>query len=88
VNTVVTSRAHFLGPLLRTDENIAFLRALGRGAPKNSFAMPILAREQVVNVLYGDDGRGAVVDPAGVGELLILASKIAQTYEQLMAHAS
>jgi hypothetical protein len=88
VNTVVTSRAHFLGPLLRTDENIAFLRSLGRGAPKNSFAMPILAREQVVNVLYADDGRGATVDPAGVGELLILASKIAQIYEQLMAQAS
>jgi hypothetical protein len=84
VHTVVGSRAHVLGPLARTDENIALLRALGRGAPKTSFAMPVLAREQVVNVLYADDGRGALVDPAGVGELLILAGRISRSYEALL----
>ena len=88
VHTVVTSRAHFLGPLQKTDQNVNLLRALGRGAPKSSFAMPILARGRVVNVLYADDGRGALVDPAGIGELLILAAKIAQSYEALLARAN
>jgi hypothetical protein len=87
VHTVVSSRAHFLGPLARTDENIALLRALGRGAPKSSFAMPVLAREQVVNVLYADDGRGARVDPAGVGELIVLAGHISRSYEALLDQA-
>ncbi len=87
VRTVVDSRSHFLGPLARTEANIRLLRALAGGAPKNAFAMPILARGQVVNVLYADAERGGLVDPDGVGELLILASKIAQSYDALLARA-
>jgi hypothetical protein len=87
VRTVVESRSHFLGPLARTDANIALLRALGDGAPKTSFAMPVLARGRVVNVLYADDGRGRMVNPDGLGELLILSSKIAQSYDGLVARA-
>jgi len=85
--TVVASRAHFLGPMQKTPANVRFLRALGGGAPKNSFAMPVLARGRVVNVLYADNGRGELVDPGGVGELLILATRISQSYEQLLAKA-
>lgn len=85
--TVVGSQAHFLGPLQKTDANIRFLRALGGGAPRNSFAMPILARGQVVNLLYADNGRGQLVDPDGVGELLILATKITRSYDVLLSRA-
>jgi hypothetical protein len=87
VTSVATTRAHFLGPLLRTEQNIQLLRALGRGAPKNAFAMPVLARGRPVNVLYADAGRGAHVDGGSVGELLILAAKISQSYEALIARA-
>lgn len=87
LGTVVRSRAHFLGPLVRCEQNILLLRALGRGAPRNAFAMPVLARGRVVNVLYADAGRGELVDGSGVGELLILAAKIAQSYEALLARA-
>jgi hypothetical protein len=85
--TVVESQAHFLGPLQKTDANIRFLRALGGGAPRNSFAMPVLARGEVVNVLYADNGRGQLVDPDGVGELLILATKITRSYDVLLSRA-
>jgi hypothetical protein len=85
--TVVESRAHFLGPLQKTEANLRFLRALGGGAPRNSFAMPILARGEVVNVLYADNGRGELVDPGGVGELLILAAKITRSYDVLLSRA-
>jgi hypothetical protein len=84
VNTVVESRSHFLGPLARTEANIRLLRALAGGAPKNAFAMPILARGKVVNVLYADRGRGGVVSSDGVGELLILAARISQSYDVLL----
>jgi hypothetical protein len=87
LQTVVSSRAHFLGPLQKTPANVRFLRALGGGAPKNSFAMPVLARGRVVNVLYADNGRGALVDADGVGELLILAARISQSYDQLLSRA-
>jgi hypothetical protein len=83
--TVVQSQAHFLGPLQRTEANIRFLRALGGGAPRNSFAMPVLARGEVVNVLYADNGRGELVDAGAVGELLILATKITRSYDVLLS---
>jgi len=85
--TVVESCSHFLGPLQKTEANVRFLRALGGGAPRNSFAMPILARGKVVNVLYADDGRGRVLDGSGVGELLILATRITQGYDVLLSRA-
>jgi hypothetical protein len=88
VQTVVESRCHFLGPLARTEGNIRLLRALAGGAPKNAFAMPILARGRVVNVLYADGGRGGLVSSDGVGELLILAVRISQTYDVLLRRAT
>ncbi len=87
VQTVVESRSHFLGPLARTEANIRLLRALAGGAPKNAFAMPILARGKVVNVLYADGGRGGLVSSEGLGELLILAARISQSYDVLLRRA-
>jgi hypothetical protein len=87
IQTVVESRSHFLGPLGRTEANVRLLRALAGGAPKNAFAMPVLARGKVVNVLYADNGRGQLVDSDGVGELLILATKISQSYDVLLNRA-
>jgi len=82
--TVAAARAHYLGPMLKTEQNLRYLKALGGGAPRSVFVMPILALGRVVNVLYADDGRGALVS-ADVGELLILAAKISQSYDALLA---
>lgn len=85
VDTVIRTRAHYLGPLPRTEANVRLLKALGGGVPRNALLVPILALGRVVNVLYADGGRGAMVDAGGVGELLILATHIAQGYEALVA---
>ena len=85
VDTVVHTRAHFLGPIPKTDSNIRLLKRLSGGVPGNAFLVPILAVGQVVNVFYADNGRGGVVDASGVGELLILATRIAKSYETLVA---
>ncbi|HVO20442.1 MAG TPA: hypothetical protein VMU15_14380 [Anaeromyxobacter sp.] len=85
LDTVVRTRAHFLGPLPRTEANVRMLKALGGGVPANALLVPILALGRVVNVLYADGGRGELVDADGVGELLILATRIAQSYEALAA---
>jgi hypothetical protein len=47
--------------------------------------VPILATGRVVNVFYADAGKGGVVDAGGVGELLILATRIAKSYDALLA---
>ncbi|HEY6100963.1 MAG TPA: hypothetical protein VIW03_16115 [Anaeromyxobacter sp.] len=85
VDTVVRTRAHFLGPIPRTEANIRLLRALGGGVPGNAFLVPILALGRVVNVFYADNAKGGVVDSDGVGELLILATRIAKSYDLLLA---
>ena len=85
LDTVVRTRAHYLGPLPRTEANVRLLKALGGGVPKNALLVPILALGRVVNLLYADAGRGEVVDADGVGELLILATRIAQSYDALVA---
>ena len=87
LDTVVTSQAHFLGPIPKTWTNVRLLKGLGGGVPGNALLVPIVARGRVVNVLYGDRGRGALVDPAGLGELLVLAARIAQSYDALASRA-
>jgi hypothetical protein len=87
VATVVSTRSHFLGPLARTEANVRLLKELGGGVPKSAFVIPLLALGRVVNVLYADNGRGALVDPTDLGELLILATRISQGYEALARRA-
>jgi hypothetical protein len=85
VETVVRTRAHFLGPIPKTEANIRLLKALGGGVPANALVVPILATGRVVNVFYADAGKGGMLDSSGVGELLILATRIAKSYDALLA---
>jgi hypothetical protein len=87
VAMVVGARAHFLGPLPKTESNVRLLKSLGGGVPSNAFLVPILALGRVVNVLYADNGKGGQVDSGDLGELLILATKIAHSYDVLLARA-
>jgi hypothetical protein len=87
VATVVSTRSHFLGPLVRTEANRRLIKAMGGGMPTSAFVIPILALGRVVNVLYVDNGRGELVDPSNLGELLILAGRIAQGYDTLTSRA-
>jgi hypothetical protein len=88
VSMVVGARAHFLGPLPKTEANVRLLKFLGGGVPSSCFLVPILALGRVVNVLYADNGKGGRVDSGDLGELLILATKIAQSYDVLLARAT
>ena len=88
VETVVSTRAHFLGPIPKTEAYVRLLKQLGGGVPGNAFLVPILARGRVVNVFYADNGRGGMVDSGDLGELLILATRIAQGYDALLGRAA
>ena len=85
LDTVIRTRAHYLGPLPRTEANVRLLKSLGGGVPRNALLVPILGLGRVVNVIYADGGRGAMVDAGGIGELLILATRMTQSYEALVA---
>ncbi len=80
--TVVGNRAHYLGGLQKTKINIEFLRVMGKRVPLSAFVMPILARGRVVNIFYADNGHRQHCSTQ-IGELLILAQKISQSYEAL-----
>jgi len=84
VDTVVKTQSHFLGPIPKTEANVRLLKLLGGGVPGNALLVPILALGRVVNVFYADAGKGALVDGSGVGELLILATRIAKSYDSLL----
>jgi hypothetical protein len=85
LETVVRTQAHLLGPIPKTEANIRLLRSLGGGVPGNALLVPILALGRVVNVFYVDNGKGGTVDSGDVGELLILATRIAKSYDSLLA---
>lgn len=87
VDTVVTTRAPFIGPLPKTWSNIRLLKGLGGGVPRSALLVPVLALGRVVNVIYADAGRGRLVDGSDLGELLILATRIAQSYHDLAGRA-
>jgi hypothetical protein len=87
VATAVATQAPVLGPIPRTRANVLLLKALGGGVPRSALALPFLALGRVVNVLYADNGRGEEVEAGDLGELLILATHIAQTYEVLARRA-
>jgi hypothetical protein len=87
VETVVASRAPFLGPIQKTWANVRLLKGLGGGVPGNALVVPVVALGRVVNVLYADAGRGQFVDASELGELLLLATRIAQSYDDLARRA-
>lgn len=81
--TVFDSQAFFLGAIPETKYNNLFLKAIGDEKPQSAFLIPILFKGQVVNILYGDNGEGQPA-PFDISELLILAPKVPQAFEQLI----
>lgn len=81
--TVVQFSSHYLGPVLPNPENQRFLEALGGAQPNSVFLIPIIWKEKVVYILYGDNGHGANA-PFDIGELLILAQKLPSAIERLI----
>jgi hypothetical protein len=79
---VADSRGHFLGGLQKTKLNIHFLKLLGKKVPLSAFLMPVLVQGRLVNMLYGDNGHRQHCGH-DIGELLILALKISQSYQAM-----
>lgn len=87
VDTVVTTRAPFIGGIPKTWANVRLVKGLGGGVPKSALLVPILGLGRVVNVLYADAGKGRLVDASDLGELVILAARISQSYDDLARRA-
>lgn len=81
--SVLSTRAHWVGPLTPHKANGAWLKATGRKLPRSVVVIPVLARGDVVNLVYGDDGHGAHTSP-DVADLLLLAQHMAERYQALL----
>lgn len=80
---VCESCGHYLGPFTPNPINERFLKLMGGVKPNSLFLIPILVKGRVVNILYGDNGEGKDA-PFDISELLILAQKIPQAFENLI----
>ena len=81
--TVYDSQAFYLGAVPKTQINDRFLKLMGDEQPRSVFLIPILFRGQMVNILYGDNGKGENA-PVDISDLLILAPKVPQAFEDLI----
>ena len=81
--TVAQLSCHYLGPVIAQPENQKFLEAMGGAKPNSVFLIPIIWKEKVVYILYGDNGHGQNA-PFDIGELLILAQKLPSAIERLI----
>jgi hypothetical protein len=80
---VYESRAHFIGAIPKSPVNSRFIKTLGGDQPRSAFVIPIVFKGKVVNILYGDNGPGTDAS-YDIAELLILAMKIPQSFEDLV----
>ncbi|MBE9536055.1 MAG: hypothetical protein IMF07_02645 [Proteobacteria bacterium] len=81
--TVYDTQAFYLGAVPKTPLNDRFLKLMGGEKPNNVFLIPILFKGKVVNIIYGDNGDGQSV-PFDISDLLILAPKIPQAFEDII----
>lgn len=81
--TVHDSSAFYLGAVPKTPINDRFLKLMGDEQPRSVFLIPILFHGQMVNILYGDNGKGEDA-PYDISDLLILAPKIPHAFEELI----
>jgi len=87
VATVAVTRAPYVGPLPKTWANVRLLKGLGGGVPRSAALVPVVALQRVVNVIYADNGRGAQVEPEALAELVVLAARVALTWDALARRA-
>lgn len=83
LSMVAESRSYYLGPLQKWAAHGPWVKATGRQIPLSIVVAPVLLRGRVINLFYGDNGHDAHAD-SNVGELLILAQRIAESYEALL----
>jgi hypothetical protein len=81
---VVSTRSHYLGAIRKTQANIRFLAQAGKKVPLSAVLLPILFRGRVSHLLYLDNGHKQQA-PTDIGEMLILAQKVTQTVDALVA---
>jgi hypothetical protein len=77
------TKCHFIGPVPNTIINDEFLRRLGNGRPASALLMPVMFKGNLVLIIYGDNGPDEYVS-TDIGEIMILAQKVPQVFENLV----
>jgi hypothetical protein len=77
---VLQTKSHFVGKL--SGISAEFFEVIG-GEPVTAFIIPVLFRGRVVNIFYGDGGKGTH-SPTDVADLLIFFTGLAPAYERMI----
>jgi len=77
---VFQTKSHFVGKLSGIPQD--FLEIIG-GEPVTAFIIPVLFKGKVVNIFYGDGGKGAH-SSTDVADLLIFFTRLTPAYERMI----
>ncbi|RME27922.1 MAG: hypothetical protein D6806_03780 [Deltaproteobacteria bacterium] len=83
LNTALESRAPYLGEIADSIANRTLLADLKRPNPANVFVVPLVIRNRVVALIYGDDGNRPVRS-AQLSPLMVFASRLPAAFERLI----
>jgi len=77
---VLQTKSHFVGKLSGIPQE--FFEIIG-GEPVTAFIIPVLFKGRVVNIFYGDGGKGAY-SPTDIADLLIFFTRLTPAYERMI----
>jgi len=83
LTTALENRAPYLGEIVDSVGNRTLLNGMGKREPSNAFVIPLIVRNRVVALLYGDDGERPVRS-AQLSPLLVFASRLSGAFERLI----
>ncbi len=86
LGAALATRGPSLGPPARDPGNERLIGGLGRSWPAVVLALPVVMRDRVVALLYGDNGEAPVSAPR-IGDLLLLAGAVSGALERVVRRA-
>ncbi len=81
---VYRSHGHYLGTVSSTPVNNRFFSAIGNVKPLTVLVLPVIYRNSLIALLYGDNGDAKGVSPARAADLQILTARVGSAFELLL----
>jgi hypothetical protein len=83
LNMVLQTQSFYLGPVPDSIGNNDLFRTMGRNRPRDAMVVPIMLKERMIGLLYGDSGRRSIKS-SNVAELLVFVSRLSAIFENLI----
>jgi MshEN domain len=80
--TVTRGRTVFIGRLGSDEEDLSFLKLLGKRPTANAALVPVAVKGRVVNLIYGDSVSGSI--KPRIGDLMVTLQKAPRAYLRII----